>query len=72
MAELQPDQTQTNEEIVAGAENYYAWYRAYQNVGFSEPQAFALCCRPLVVLNNNMPISPEMSQAMSKMSMLEE
>ena len=71
MAELPPAmQQQSNEEIVAGAENYYAWYRAYQDAGFSEQQAFMLVCRPMVVLNNNMDSSPEMSQAMSKMSML--
>jgi hypothetical protein len=72
MADLPPalPPQQTNEEIVTAAENYYAWYQAYMGAGFSEQQAFMLCCRPLVILNNNMDSGPEISQAMSKMSML--
>lgn len=69
MAELTPPLA-SNEDIVAGAENYFAWYRAYQDAGFTEEQAFHLCCRPLVVFNNNMESSPETSQVMSKLAML--
>lgn len=72
MAELQPaqNQPQSDEDIVAGAENYYAWYRAYQDAGFTAEESFQLLCRPLVVLNNNMESSPDMNQVMSKMAML--
>jgi hypothetical protein len=71
MSELPiPSQQQENEEIIAGAENYFAWYTAYQGAGFSEQQAFMLVCRPMVILNNNIESGPEMAQAMSKMSML--
>ena len=65
-----PVQQQSNEDIVSGAENYFAWYRAYQDAGFNEAQAFMLVCRPMVVLNNNMEAGAELNQAMSKMSML--
>jgi len=71
MSELQPErQENSEEEIAAGAEHYYACYRAYQDAGFSEQQAFMLCCRPMVILNNNIESGPELSQAMSKMSMI--
>lgn len=56
------------QDILDGAQNGRDWFDAYLTVGFTEEQAIQLVCRTIVSTNYTM--SPEMEQAMSKLSML--
>jgi hypothetical protein len=69
MSDTWSDRGNIPQEILEGAENGKHWYDAYRRVGFSHEDAMQLVCR-VIVTTNVSGNSPEMSEFMSKMTML--
>ena len=42
-------------EKITLARDYFEWFLAYQEAGFTEEQAFALMCKPTVSVSSQLP-----------------
>ena len=54
--------------MLAGAREYYAWYRAYVETGFTEEQAMAILLKPSIVVNASG--GPEVAEFFTKATAL--